>query len=406
MNICMILDGRDFETDDRVRSEASRLARDEHHVLVVCDHAPDRASRETINGVEIVRLSGEPPSLRFFNQLCGALLLFRPEWFVALYRLHRELAFDAFHIHDLPLARTVLALARAVGRPAVLDLHENYPVLMQSFGSAQPGRVQQLKKRLFYGSARWTRYERKALSKAEHVIVVVEEARDRVMGLGVPRDRATIVSNTLRDEFISLPGNDPVLASTYSDRFVISYLGSLSRSIRIDTAIRAMPAILEEIPHAHLLVVGEIEARPECHRLVRELGLAAHVTFESWQPAGRVPAYLYVSDVGILPLTPDEQWNTTISNKLFQYMFARRPVVVPECAPMERVVSGAGCGIVARGSASDPGELARAIIRLARDPDERARMGRRGREAVLSEYRWTADGDRLSSLYAKLASAV
>ncbi len=77
MNICMILDGRDFETDDRVRSEASRLARDEHHVLVVCDHAPDRASRETINGVEIVRLSGGPPSLRFFNQLCGALLLFR-----------------------------------------------------------------------------------------------------------------------------------------------------------------------------------------------------------------------------------------------------------------------------------------------------------------------------------------
>ncbi|MEE8572992.1 MAG: hypothetical protein V3T20_06995 [Gemmatimonadota bacterium] len=35
------------------------------------------------------------------------------------------------------MARTIMVLARLVQRPVVLDLHENYPVLMQSLRSGK-----------------------------------------------------------------------------------------------------------------------------------------------------------------------------------------------------------------------------------------------------------------------------
>ena len=216
VNICMVLDAHDYDRNTRLPGEAQRLISDGHHVVVVCDHASGKEPHEVRNGVEIVRLPPDSRGSRFwYRRIHGlglALSLFDVRWFVALSKLHRERAFDVFHVHDLPMARTVMVLARLVQRPVVLDLHENYPVLMQSFApkEAQVARahplVQRVKKKLrevTLDTGRWQSYERKSVSKADRVIVVIEEARDRVAALGAPEDRITVVSNTLTDVFAS-----------------------------------------------------------------------------------------------------------------------------------------------------------------------------------------------------------
>ncbi len=427
----MVLDKHDYERSSRVRGEAHRLAADGHRVIVVCDHTAGKDAHEIQQDVEIIRLPRGSRIVRFWYGLAEGLglvlFLLNVRWLVALRKLHRERAFDVFHVHDLPMARTVMVLARLVQRPVVLDLHENYPVLMQSFASreAQVARqsggggrlapyvrsvVQDVKRKLrelTLDPGRWARYERSAVSAADRVVVVIEEARDRVAALGAPRDRITIVSNALSDEFVSRMSSlreDPQIASTYSDRFVIPYFGSLPRFARIDTLIQAMPDILEHVPDAHLLIVGEIGRRlPALRALVQEMDLGEQVTFESWQPVERFLTYLKVSNVGILPWEPDGHTNATIPWKLFQYMFAQLPIIASECAPLKRIITGCRCGVVVPGLATDPVKLAKAVIRLARDPAERLAMGKRGREAVLSKYRWATDLDRLSNLYEQVA---
>ncbi|MEE8572993.1 MAG: glycosyltransferase family 4 protein [Gemmatimonadota bacterium] len=430
MNICMVLDKHDYERSSRVRGEAHRLAGDGHRVVVVCDHAAGKDAHEIRQEAEIIRLPHGSRIVRFGYMVADGVglmfFLFKLRWFLALARLHRAKGFNAFHVHDIPTARTVLVLARLIRRPVILDLHENYPVLMRSFLPDDPsvaenggGRlalwvrsyVRDVKRKLnelTLDPERWARYERRAVSAADHVIVVIEEARDRVAGLGALRDRITIVSNTLSDEFVSRTSSlreDPEIASTYSQRFVIPYFGSLPRFVRIDTLIRAMPDILEHVPDAHLIIVGEIERRlPALRGLVHEMDLGEQVTFESWQPVERFLTYLSMSDVGIFPWEPNGHTNATITWKLFQYMYMQLPVISSECAPLERIISECRCGLVVPGLATDPAKLARAVVRLARDPAERLELGKRGREAVLSRYRWATDLDRLSSLYEQLAS--
>jgi glycosyltransferase involved in cell wall biosynthesis len=426
----MVLEKHDYERSSRVRGEAHRLAGDGHRVVVVCDHAADKDADEIRPEAEIIRLPYGSRIVRSWYRLADGvglvLFLFELRWFLALARLHLARGFDAFHVHDIPMARTVLVLARLIRRPVVLDLHENFPVLMQSFLPEDPpaaarrgGRLALWVRSLVQGAksglreltldrGRWARYERRAVSAADRVIVVIEEARDRVAALGASRDRITIVSNTLSDEFVSRTSalrDDPEIVSTYSERFVIPYFGSLPLFVRIDTLIRALPQVLEHVPDAHLLIVGEIERRlPMLRGLVLEMGLDEQVTFESWQPVERFLTYLKVSNVGIFPWEPDGHTNATIPWKLFQYMYMQLPIISSECAPFQRIVSECGCGLVVPGLATDPAKLARAVVRLAQDPVERLELGKRGREAVLSRYRWATDLDRLSSLYEQLAS--
>lgn len=430
MNICMLLDAHDYDGDLRLSAEARRLIDDGHRVVVVCDHAADRRRHEVRGGVEIVRLPPDPRFSRFlYRRLQGlglVLCLFNLRWFLALSKLQRARGFDVFHVHDLPLARTAQLLARWVQRPVVLDLHENYPVLMQSFtsqaesGVSVPGgtaalppvrrlaeRVKRALRAFTLDTGRWQRYEQHAASCADHVIVVVQEARDRIAALGVPVDRITVVGNTLTDGFVcrfSAVTEIPQWAAAYCDRLVIPYFGSLPKFVRIDTLIRSMPQIIHALPNAHLLIVGAIEKRPDCQALAHERGMDDHVTFLKWQPISRIVAYMKVSDIAVLPWEPNGHTNATVSWKMFQYMYAGLPIIASPCAPTERILSRYRCGVVVPDLATDPGKLANALIRLALNADERQAMGRRGREAVLAKYRWPVEGDRLSSLYRSLAA--
>jgi glycosyltransferase involved in cell wall biosynthesis len=402
MNVCMVLHDKDAVDDGRVLSEAQRLVEDGHRVLVVCDHRPGAPSHEVYAGAEVARLDRASRLWHPLNRAIELLLLVNVRWLGTLLKLHRELGLDAIHVHDLPMARTGQWAGRWVKRPVVLDLHENWPVLMQDFWPRQMRFTTRWKKRLFYGLPRWQRYERRSVRQAARVIVVVDEAKKRIMGLGVPAERVTVVSNTLRDYFVDFPERDPQLEAAYAGRFVISYIGSLAGYVRLDTVVRAMPLILEHVPNAHLLVVGKIDAKPEYRELAERLGVSQHVTFERWQPQALVPAYMGISDVGLLPFTPDEYWHTTMPNKLFQYMYMRCPVLASESRAVGPILSAEGCGRTVPGMAGDPAILAAAIIELAQDPAERAAMGKRGREAVLSRYRWRTEGNRLSRLYASL----
>lgn len=69
------------------------------------------------------------------------------------------------------------------------------------------------------------------------------------------------------------------------------------------------------------------------------------------------------ASLGIIPHHATESWNTTIPNKLFDYMAAGLPVVSSDAAPCVRVIREAACGeIFQSGNAAS---LAAAITRAA-----------------------------------------
>ena len=212
----------------------------------------------------------------------------------------------------------------------------------------------------------------------------------------------TVIENTEDlDYFRGIPPDAELLGRWKGD-FVISYIGGFGGRHRgLDTAIEAMPAILESIPNARLLLVGEGSIRPVLEGMVAERGLGPRVTILPWQPFSAVPSLMRASDVCLVPHASNAHTEATSPHKLFQYMSLGKPVVVSTCKPLRRVIEETGGGLVFE--AGNAADLARAVVSLA-DEGRRRELGEAGRRAVEEHYNWAATSRALIALYDRLGT--
>jgi glycosyltransferase involved in cell wall biosynthesis len=106
--------------------------------------------------------------------------------------------------------------------------------------------------------------------------------------------------------------------------------------------------------------------------------------------------YLAKSDLCVIPHVNNLFINTTIPNKLFQYMFMAKPVLVSDAKPLARIVNESSCGFVFQsGNAAD----AAAAIERAYAARDDLTIGERGKKAVLEKYTWEKVSRALDHVY-------
>jgi glycosyltransferase involved in cell wall biosynthesis len=84
-------------------------------------------------------------------------------------------------------------------------------------------------------------------------------------------------------------------------------------------------------------------------------------------------------------------------------MALARAVVVSDLPALREIVVPGETGLTYR--AGDRSALVEALATLLDDPAERARLGAQGREWVLANRTWTANGRRYRSLFERLGAA-
>ncbi len=391
----MLLAGHDFPPDIRVEIEARALLEAGHEITIVCDNRHGREPESRWEGCTVLRVPPLPRLLGRFNALVRVATFRDWHWYSFVNRVIRSRSVDVLHVHDLPMMGTALHLGRRNRKPVVSDLHENYPAYLAGYPSLRRAWYNKLLPFL-WSPSRWEEYELRSALAAEHVLVVVSEAKARLVQKGVPAEKITIVENTTDvRNFLSFALDEEVLAR-YKDDFVILYIGGFGEHRGLDTAIEAMPPILRKIPNARLVLVGRGIFKERLEELVATYSLEKHVTFVEWQPFEKVSSYIAASSVCLVPHRSDPQTEATSPHKLFQYMVMGKPVVVSSCKPLRRVIDSTGAGLVF--DAGDSVDLAEAIIRLA-DKDARDRLGEAGKRAVLEEYNWQKTSADLLRVY-------
>src|SRR5262249_6564595 len=137
---------------------------------------------------------------------------------------------------------------------------------------------------------------------------------------------------------------------------VIGYLGILTEYQGTDCLIRALPAVLQEIPEAHLLLLGW----PNVDRyrgLAQTLGVAHRVTFAGQVEYALAPRYLAAADVAVAP-----KMVTTESNqKVHGYMACALATVAFDLPVNREILGDLGVYADELTSASLAGALVRAL---------------------------------------------
>jgi len=397
MRIGMMMKWKIPPPNVRVQNEARTLMTAGHKVYFLIEGRPGEAREESMNGLNVVRGVRMSAPREIWHRYTFNFTYRDPLWTKAIDRFVREHSIDVLHVNDLPLLKEGILAGKRLGLPVVADLHENYPAGLQVWYTNR------LKKATIYEHGRWARYEREALRAVDAIVVVIEEARDRLVELGISAEKISVVPNTVPAQSGEIP-IDSGIVERYRDRFVVSYIGGFAPHRGLDTVIRALPLAREHVPNLKLVLVGGGNEgyRRHLEVLARELRCDDLVEMTGWKPQESIWSYIEASAVCLVPHARNPHTDTTIPNKIFQYMLRGRPVIVSDCPPLARIARDTGGGLIFRWD--DPASLAGRIVELYRGEDARRKMAAAGRASVLDRYTWEKTSEPLVELYRRLAT--
>lgn len=175
----------------------------------------------------------------------------------------------------------------------------------------------------------------------------------------------------------------------------IGFVGGFFPWHGLDQLIDALPGVVEAYPAVQLLLVGDGQTKPSLEQMVARKGLADRVRFIGRVESEAVPTWIAASDVCVVLHKPLRSYPGD-SMKLWEYLACGRPVITTVGPGYGDMVGSIGCGLAAR--PNDSRDLARQILSLLNDPDERAAMGQRGRASVLRSHTWLARARELEAL--------
>lgn len=379
-----------YEEDPRVRREAEALVAAGRPVDVYALRRPEDRPTETIDGVRVVRLGvqrHQGAGLRTYL-LEYLAFLFRAGF--ALTTAHRRRHYGLVQVHTLPdfLVFATLPL-RFVGVPIILDLHEAMPEFFRSRFRGRAGRA---------GHALLRLQECLATRFATAVVTVNDALGDRLLRIGVPASRLTVVPNAPSLARFD-PARHPARSFMADGTLRLIYAGALSPIYELDVVLEAMARLVEQRPQ--LPVCLELYGRDFAEVPLREqaaaLGLADQVVLHGRIPIEDVPAAIAAADIGLAPTRRSAFTDFSLSTKAYEYAAMGRPVVASRLPMVERVF---GDDVVAY-EPGDADDLAAALVRLIDEPEIRQQRVTRGLARVRG-LAWEREAPRYVALVESL----
>lgn len=361
MKIMMLLE-RQFPGDERVEKEALSLIADGHQVFILSfDHDLGKA-RENYKGIEILRFPFSRKAYRKLSPLYRIQPYYRRVWLKHAEVLLRERQVDVLHIHDLPLADVGSALKKRYGCRLVLDQHELWSETVWHYRhyNTPAGKIVRF-------LSNWKRYEKKQFRFADLVITVEEPIREwYIKNTGLSAEKILVLPNTpsrAAIERVSLP------EKTAEKNFVLFYAGKIDRNRYLDTVIRALSLLREEIPGILLKVAGNIARNCDPRQTAKQYGVEAQFRYLGNLPFDEMIRQIHLADIciSLLPVY-SEELNRTIVTKVYQYLQLAKPMIVSRTKYMRTFVEGQGLGLAV--DETRPESFANAIREWYHHPDK------------------------------------
>lgn len=282
---------------------------------------------------------------------------------------------DVYLAPDPDSAEVALRLARKTGARVIFDVHEVFhrTHLGRWLGGPTPAVAQEYFRRRIAGTC----------SRCSLVIGV----NGRVLDWFVGDDDKRMVVRSCAPLWFAEHGEQSAESSDGSGFSVMHGLCGPSRGTL--AVLRAMAQAAETVPHLRVIMFagdGPSGDRDLALSMASEAGFALGLDLREGVPLEEMPAILRGCDAGLIAYGR-EMAADCLPNRLFEYMAAGLPVIVPSHAgEMVAIVEAEDCGLLA--DFEDPTSIASAVVQLHNDPLARRSMGLRARDAFLARHNW------------------
>jgi glycosyltransferase involved in cell wall biosynthesis len=373
---------------------ASRLARAGHEVIVVCGSYQggdtglsgdfkQRVRRGRVSGFEVIEYQLPYSNKLSFVARTRAFLRFAK--FCSRIALTQKV--DVVYATSTPLTVAIPGiLARWFrGVPFVFEVRDLWPELPKAMGVIKNPVILSAMSAL-----EWTAYK-----SAHHCIGLSPGIKQGIVKHGIAEDRVALIPNsadidTFRPDVASrldVPGIEP-------GDTVALFTGTHGPANGLD-GVLDVAAVLKGRGRRDikLVFIGDGKLKKALVGRAEQEGLD-NCLFLDPMPKRRLAAVVAGADIGLMILAnvPAFYYGTS-PNKFFDYLSAGVPVLVNYPGWLADLVNAHECGIAV--PPENPIAFAKALERLADDPDLRKRMGKRGRTLAETEYSRDEMGKRV-----------
>ena len=221
---------------------------------------------------------------------------------------------------------------------------------------------------------------RRLTPRIDHLVAVSKAIERKIADEGRHGARVSLIYNgvdleryshqepccTLREEY----GMEP-------DAELVGVVGRLELEKGHPTLLEAWPLVLDRVPAAYLLIVGEGSRLDALHQIARDQGVERHVIFTGRRDD--IPAVTAAFDVAVLPSYREAQGLT-----ILEAMAMSRPVVASNVGGIPEMIENGVNGVLV--PPHDPPALADAIASLLEDHQRADMIGRAGHDTVHDRF--------------------
>jgi glycosyltransferase involved in cell wall biosynthesis len=371
--ICVIRQGF-YPLDPRVRREVLALEGAGYEVDVICLRRPEEAGRERIGKVTVHRVSIASRGggkARYLFEYAGFMVV--AAFLAGL--LHFKRRFDVVQVNSMPDTLVFAAIVpKLLGAPVLLDLHECMP----EFYAVKYEVAMQHRAVRILG---W--FEQAAIRFADSVFTCTDQMREAFEGRGAARGRIGVIMNSANEDIFDPDRHAP--AARLSEEFRLICHGSIEPRYGIDTIVRAVARLKDDIPGLRLAIYGEGSALNDIQGLIRTLQVEDRV----YVAGGMVPMEellraMAAADAGVVAVRRNIFRDLTHCNKMFDFITMRKPALVSRTRSVEAYFDDSCFQMFTSG---DEVDLARAINELYSEPGLRDRLVLNALRAN-EPYRW------------------
>ena len=267
----------------------------------------------------------------------------------------------------------------------LLGLHKNYPWIAWNHGYTETSLLDRA----------YTQLDRWSLRGAYRVVTVCRPFADELAGLGVPRDRLTILHNSVKpfrpppaQEVERLRGE----LNLQEDEKVVLSVGRLSREKAHADLVRAAAALKVKsgAPPFRIVIVGDGPEREPIAALAAKLGLADRITLAGFQ-RDTGPYYAIATAVAV----PSHSEGSP--NVVLEAMAAGLPIAATNVGGIPEILEKGVTGLML--PAGNPEAMAQALLRLLSERELRERLGAAARARAESAHTPDAYREALVKFY-------
>jgi len=390
MKIGVIVDN-DLQADVRVLKEIQMAKNLGNEVVVLC-FGYDGYSYEPLNfKVNRIKISKKRKEFLFILNLVTPF--YERLWTKEVSQFLKSEQVDLLHVHDLYMSKSVKKAVDITNLrvPIALDLHENFPSTYKTYGWTN--------KRLFKIVTRpnhWKYLEEEYLSYADGLILLSKFFEKKLENqYDSLKDKKKFILPNVPDISVF----DPPEPMKRSEKVTFIYFGIVAKRRGLFDVLEVLRELKEERYDFKLLVIGPIDKSDkklfDFYKEKLSPDILEHIP---WITIGKLTTYMKISDVALCPIHVNEQHESGVANKVFQYMYGELPIIASNCRPQRKIIEDYNIGFVF----DNMRELKKHISYCLSNRTELLEMGQRARYTLLRYYQMESFEEGLDHFYSSL----